>query len=624
MTCITKTFGIMTIDAVEQHLRGKIPPFNFSSAKDCLTALKQVRQEFIGAGVAQRFGQTPLSFQAVDEIMSQIEKTPPESKKERRRRSNIHTRLRKLAKVVTDAPVWDDFTTAFAEIAAAEGLASQKQIPVLNTLKAVALENALEPKDMTTVWLADRMQSATKKRRESLRDAAALVDRFHARLPPGLRPPELFGDLADKGGGHRRSAALLSGLTIDVFLYMEMRMTGVTAEGLNPKRPVTLKSGISPKTASMFDQSFAWFLDSLRAGGVITAETMPKTLQEFARLDWLAKVAFQALDDYAAAQDGTATHLPWKPIAPNTILSRLKPLRKMFGDINPDFKKQTFPKSVGYGRVEEMTVKEVVGHVRDWADGNGMTPKHRRFCLDLIHDPDRQKFLLNMHTICWQEAQEVWERWSTLDKVAKRAAIDLCTLAAMLAIVVHYPLRAGTVTGLTFGGDTPDVTLPADKNTIMLSISSERMKNNVVFEGIIDDTAINQPHKIMEWFITGPRKALLSDASLLAEHLRRPDQLFAGFDTDRYGPVLSEWTETRGMRMTTHVFRHAIATILVNICGVVLEEVAHLLGDKSVETVRRHYVFNDLVRRRSEALKQLEERRQHLEDIRHPGRQRAR
>jgi site-specific recombinase XerD len=66
-----------------------------------------------------------------------------------------------------------------------------------------------------------------------------------------------------------------------------------------------------------------------------------------------------------------------------------------------------------------------------------------------------------------------------------------------------------------------------------------------------------------------------------------------------------------GMRMTTHLFRHAIATLLVNICEADLQEVATLLGN-TVEVTARHYVFNDGLRQRMRAVHRLAEARSNL------------
>jgi hypothetical protein len=618
------TKGIMTFSAVEEQIRNGVPPFDFPSAMQCQTALNQLQKGY--GNCFGKFGiiNTPVTMEAVDTIIARIEKTPPISEKERRKRKNISTRLRKLARVVSDTPTWSPAWAALGvaldAIVEEDNMAEQKLIPVKNTLRSVALEDNMDPNEMTAAWLSARMQAATAKRRESLRDGAKLLDLLYDRLPETLRPAQPFGDMSDKGGGQRRSGIMPPNVAAELLRYRDGRLQGTAGIGLRENILISVEGGIKPTSTVIYDQGLKWFFDSLRAGGILTSETMPESLAEAASLDWLSKVAFQALDDHSCYQEGKTPFLPWDPIKPKTIGSRVIALTKMFSDIQPDFPEQTVLKYMADGKTKPMNATELNSIVSDWVDGNGMTPQQRRFCLSLIRDEDRQRLLLNMHTIAWSEAQQLWAQWDSLDASEKRPAMDLCVLAAILAIVVHFPFRARTVTELTIAGSSPDVILPLQKTVIDFAVFRGRIKNDNDFDAILKDTRESQPRKILDWFIGGPRQKLLDDANLLAADHRRPECLFAGVGVARYGKVLSDWTEKQGMRMTTHGFRHAIATILINLCGARLEDVARMLGNKNTEIVSRHYVMIDGIRRRAEVLNKMHEHRKHLNVTKHPGR----
>lgn len=613
----------MTFSAVEEQIKARIPPFDFPSSKQCQTAINQLRKSYGHCLGKTGIDDCPLTITAVDAIFARIEKTAADSNKERRKRNNVSTRLRQLARIVSDtptsSPAWNTFENVLIALADEDGVPGQKLIPIRNTLKVAALEDGLGPAEMTSAWLIGRMQRALPKRRESLRDGAKLLNQWHDRLPDELRPPELFCGLSDMGGGQRRSGPLPSNVAADLLRYRDNRVNATFVQGLQDV-PILAKEGIKADSTVIYDQALKWYFDSLRVSGLVTLETMPGSLAEAACLDRLSKVVFQAIDDHASFEEGGEAFLPWDPIKPKTIQARTKALCRMFSDMRPDFRKQEVQKLVAGGQAASMDAKEVVSMVSDWVDGDGMTPYQRRFCLALIRDEDRQRLLLNMHTIAWEEAQKGWAQWLQLDKSAKRSVIDLCVLAAILAVVVHYPFRARTVTELTVFGAAPDVILPPRKSSIDFSVFRDRIKNKEDFDAILEDTRHSQPRKILDWFMAGPRHELLRDPALLAVNHRRPECLFAGFPVARYGKVLSEWTEMQGMRMTTHGFRHAIATILVNLCDARLEDVARMLGNKNVEIVSRHYVMIDGIRRRSKVLARVHDHRKHLNEMRHPGR----
>jgi hypothetical protein len=593
-------------------------PFDFPSAKDCRSALTKLRKLDI-PGARTRDLDVALTPKAVDALFARIERTPPGSIKERRFRANLRTRLNTLARIAAGIPAvsqaWAALEARLDAIAQAEAQPGQAFIAVTSTLKNAAQEDGLDPADLGPHWLAGRMRSASRKRRDSLLKAARILDALHPRLPAGLRPAAPFGDLGAAAGGARRSGALPPALAQDLQRYLETRCAPTTTPGLCG--PVKLGDGIKNVSATIYDQALKWFVDSLRIGG-LEDEIRASGIAELARLDWLSRAVFQAFDDHESDEEGRPTLLPWRPIAPKTVQSRAIALMRMFADVRHDFRHQTMPLLMHNGETGFADAKDL-GKAMNARVEVGMTPANRQFCRALLSDRNRQRLLLNMHSICYEEASDLWSRFETLDRKQRRSAIDLCVLAAMLAIVVHIPFRARTLVELTFGGLSPDIVLPPRRQIIDLAVFRKRLKTGTDFDAVISDDAMSRPRLILDWFVAGPRQALLNDPELLAEEDRRPDRLFAGIDESRYGKILSEWTEKAGMRMTTHMFRHAIATLLVNVCGMALEDVALMLGNK-VAAVERHYVMIDGVRRRTLALNRLAEHRAGLEDAKHPGR----
>lgn len=174
---------------------------------------------------------------------------------------------------------------------------------------------------------------------------------------------------------------------------------------------------------------------------------------------------------------------------------------------------------------------------------------------------------------------------------------------------------------LRLSGKHPDLTLPAHASRIEFHVASERMKCPKPYDAVLEDTPLNQSRNILDWFIHGPRRYLLDDPRFLAADKRQPDLLFCGIGRSRYNRILANWTEEAGMRMTTHLFRHATASIMVNCCDCPVEEVARMLGN-TTEVAERQYVFHDLIKRRTKTMQRIEEHRMGLAKVRHPGRQR--
>jgi integrase len=187
--------------------------------------------------------------------------------------------------------------------------------------------------------------------------------------------------------------------------------------------------------------------------------------------------------------------------------------------------------------------------------------------------------------------------------------------------VVNIPFRARTVCEMVLEGSQSDLSLPKDAKQIAFHVAPARMKTRERFDADVEDDKLSKPRKILDWFIAGPRKELLRNPKLLPEASRRPERLFGGIGEARYNRILGAWTEEVGMLMTTHMFRHALASFLINCCGVPVADAARMLGN-SIAVAERKYVYLDVIKRRSNTLKKIADHRQHLADLQHPGRRR--
>lgn len=381
---------------------------------------------------------------------------------------------------------------------------------------------------------------------------------------------------------------------------------------------VTIQEGIkSDQSTNVYRQALGWLFDSLCFAGLVVPRD-DLQIADLARLDWLSRVAVAALD-HEDADVGTPHVFPWAPLQPRTIYNRVASLILMFDALCPGFRDQRV--AVSDAETLRATTVDAQGLSRLMRArfSDEMTDAHKAFCRRIVAEEPRQRLLLNLHMICWAEAQTRWSSFGTQGHHERMQTINLCVLAAVLALVVHIPFRARTVTEMRLGGDRPDLALPKGAKRIEFHIAPKQMKVPKSFDAVLDDTRESCPRQILDWFIAGPRQVLLENPAFLRNP--EPDRLFCGIGTARYNRILIDWTEEIGMRMTTHLFRHALASVLINRCEVSMDEVAGLLGN-TVATVEKNYAFHDRVRQRGKTLQKLSDLRQHMVEARHPGRRR--
>jgi hypothetical protein len=566
----------------------------------------------------------PMTLAFVDLLFARIELQPPASKKEREARAQWKSRLRTIVRKLEAVPVvrmtetWSGCILAVKQLAEARGLDGRALIPITSTLRQAAVEDGLEPADLTQDWLDGVVKRVSQKRRNGLKDGAKLFNDLWSELPAQFRPIECFGPVTIVSR-KRKSHPLPSQIVEQLEAYLARRIAGKTAPGF--RGSVSVGAGINKEeSTNIYRQALRWLFDSLCVAGELAPDA-DIGITDLARLDWLSKVAFEALSDVEQEEEGEPRMFPWQPIKPITIYNRTSSLITMFGSLSSSFLTQQFeindPQASGPELVDAGGLQAILrAHISD-----EMTDAHRTFCRTLVAEGDKQRLLLNIHMVCWAEAQERWQTYKQQGRHEQMQTMNLCILAAILALVVHIPFRARTVTELVLDGSRPDLSLPKGAKRIDFHVAADRMKVPKAFDAVLEDTRLSRPRQIIDWFIAGPRQKLLEDPLLLTPRIRQPERLFCGVGRARYNRLLVAWTEEIGMRMTTHMFRHALASILVNCCDLTLADAANLLGN-SAATAERRYAFQDLIKRRSKAVQNLADHRQHLTETQHPGRRR--
>ncbi|MBM2294908.1 hypothetical protein JQX09_23550 [Sulfitobacter pseudonitzschiae] len=595
-------------------------PLNFGTGVAVYrAAVKRMAKLTLPGLMTHDLSAIPMTVSFIDTFFERWNQQPPSSKKERNARAQMKSRLLTVARRLEGTPVvrttdcWDAFIKWMQQAAETQGLPSQALIPVTSSLRAVAVAEGLEPPELTRDWIARQMELSGKKRRNSLRDAAKLLDIMWANIPIEFRPIQPFGPL-ETSSRKRKGLPLPARVSAELEDYLNQRVAGTTAQGFT--RTISIQAGIKKEeSTNIYRQAVGWLFDALCIVGKLCPDA-DIGMTDLARLDWIGQVAFEALED-ANSDDNDSKVFPWNPIKPETIYNRVSSLITILEALDPTFSTQTADLSDPTSTALEIFTPDILQKILARHVRKEMTDAHRTFCREVIRDKNQQRLILNMHMICWDVASKRWKRFDEQGHHEQMQTMNLCILSAMLAIVVNIPFRARTLTSLVLEGEHPDLSLPRKQKCIEFHVAPERMKVPKRFDATLE----GHSRRIIDWFIAGPRRELLRNPRLLPADNRRADLLFCGIGRARYNRVLTDWSEEIGLRMTTHMFRHALASILINCCNCPLAEAARMLGN-TVEVTERQYAFQDLTRRRSETLQKLEGYRADLANTQHPGRRR--
>lgn len=444
--------------------------------------------------------------------------------------------------------------------------------PINHTLANFASSDGLTPPQVTRDWLIAKLKLASAKEAASLRNAAKLLQRYHNHLPYDIRPM-VIDDLPSVSG-QRESRALPPLIAKDLDQYLQEKRSPGMLQGLDG--PVQVSDhGIVADSAIAISQAIKWYHDCLVAMGNLPPASNARS-QEIGRLDWLEAAVAESLADLRRDPDNR--RLPWKPIGAKKLNEHFKNVRQFTYRFIPDTKSDFQP------------VERIRGVFSDLLSDE-MTSENKKFCLSILSNDEKMWIVLNMHTLLFQEAQDAWRDYPHQSPARQAQTLNLATLAAIAAIETSFPFRSHTVLNLSLFGDDPDVKLPSERpNRVEFDVVRRIIKNRETFTGDLDDSESSRPREILDWFVGGPREAILKNAYFLPVRNRQHDLLFGGYNYKRYNQTLQFHSARLGLRMKTHQWRHAVASILINLEGANIEDIAAVMNI-SVAVLLKRYAF---------------------------------
>lgn len=459
-----------------------------------------------------------------------------------------------------------------------DGLAEELDIdpktftPVNHTLANFASAEGLTPPEITSDWLITKLKLASAKEAASLRNAAKLIQRYHNRLPYDVRPITI--DNLPEIAGQRKSRELPPLIAQALAEYLQEKRAPGMLQGLDGKVQVS-DDGVGIHSEIATSQAIKWFHDCLVAMGYLSPASNASS-QEIARLDWLETAVAESLADLRRGPDGS--RLPWKPIGAKKLNEHFKYVFNFMCRFAPDTQSDV-------QRIEK--IRTVFSDLLS----DEMTADNKKFCQAILSDEQKMWVVLNMHTLLFQEAQDAWRDYAHQSPVKQAQTLNLATLAAIAAIETSFPFRAYTVLNLSLFGNDPDVNLPSKHpNRIEFDVVRRIIKNRETFTADLENSESSRPREILDWFVRGPREEILKNAYFLPVRSRQPDLLFGGYNYKRYNETLQFHSARLGLCMKTHQWRHAVASILINLEGANIEDIAAVMNI-SVAVLLKRYAF---------------------------------
>ena len=444
--------------------------------------------------------------------------------------------------------------------------------PINHTLANFASAEGLTPPEVTSDWLITKLKLASAKEAGSLRNAAKLIQRYHNRLPYDIRPM-VIDDLPSVSG-QRKSRALPPLIAKDLDQYLQEKRAPGMLQGLDGQVQVS-DNGIVVDSAIAISQAIKWYHDCLVAMGYLPPASNASS-QEIGRLDWLETAVAESLADLRRDPDNR--RLPWKPIGVKKLNEHFKNVRQFTYRFIPNTKSDFQP------------VERIRGVFSDLLSDE-MTPENKKFCLSILSNDEKMWVVLNMHTLLFQEAQDAWRDYAHQSPVKQAQTLNLATLAAIAAIETSFPFRSNTALNLSLFGNDPDVKLPSKHpNRIEFDVVGRIIKNRETFTADLENSESSRPREILDWFVEGPREEALKNAYFLPVRSRQPDLLFGGYNYKRYNETLQFHSARLGLCMKTHQWRHAVASILINLEGANIEDIAAVMNI-SVAVLLKRYAF---------------------------------
>jgi hypothetical protein len=210
----------------------------------------------------------------------------------------------------------------------------------------------------------------------------------------------------------------------------------------------------------------------------------------------------------------------------------------------------------------------------------------RKACLAFIDDDDAQRTFFRLPQRFYEQAKPMIENFHTLAhpdsgqiSMAQNRALELAVMAAITAINTRFPSRLATLQRLTIGGAMPHVLFPESgdgSKSVVLDIPGNIVKNRRHASGImLTPAAQGDPRTILSWFIEDVHP-LVVRLKHKHDRLRQPNLLFAGLTTNTLRRYWRSHILDTDLRLTPHMCRHFIASLLRS-RGVSIEEIAALL-----------------------------------------------
>lgn len=482
---------------------------------------------------------------------------------------------------------WDQLRDFLDGLADEMDIDPRKFTPITHTLANLASADGLTPSQVTTDWLIAKRKLASAKQAGSLETAAKLLQKHHDLLPNGIRPM-VSGDLPSVSR-QRKSGNLPPLIAQDLTTYLAKKRAPSMLRGVDGDIQVS-DDGVGVHSEIAISQAIKWYHDCIVAVGYLPPGSNVGT-QAITRLDWLEAVLAESLGDIG--RDPNERYLPWKPIGAKKLNEHFKYVLQFLSHFAPDTK-------ADYQSIEN--IRSVFSGLLN----DEMTAENQKFCKAILSDKEMTWVVLNMHTLLFQEAQDAWRKYPHQSSVKKAQTLNLATLAAIAAIETSFPFRAHTVLNLSLYGDDPDIKLPQKHpNRIEFDVVRTIIKNRKTFDADLEDSESSRPREILDWFVAGPRAEILKNTYFLSTPKRKPDLLFAGYEYQRYNETLQFHSARLGICMKTHQWRHAIASILINLEDANVEEIAAIMNITPAVLLKR-YAFIRKTLRISRGMRKLD------------------
>lgn len=339
---------------------------------------------------------------------------------------------------------------------------------------------------------------------------------------------------------------------VDVWVEQKVNGEFIGFEGLSER-------GVSDTTAFGIRDSIAYFYTA----GV----TLHPALGGRPGFDVVSDV--DVLIGVVAAEKRGA--MPWKPMAPTTVLSRLRFIR-------------AFLEGNGLG-FEQLRRLERLIDLDHFAGAKKMSPSRSAWCHRLMQQPQMKETYLQLPGILWGAAKSELAFYEEAVFHNRTRILNWGVAACLGAVWGSLPLRIKNTEFLTVGEEDSDVQVST--SAVVISTRAIEVKNDYEHIGIpLAAKSGVDPASIVRWYCQEIRPRLLADD----KYCQRPDLLFCGMGKFRLRRIWKRSTLAQNIPMTPHYNRHAQATLLLNDAGLPMNVIAAHLGT-SEEVAERNYAF---------------------------------